>query len=338
MVLPPVSTPEMAIQGEVLTRSGGKAALSGFPSSHVRGVLLISYENEKDAIQRALALAKKLKPAYGELYPFLEALFLIQASIKGTLKISPFPISPDLVKTKWENGFPLLYRWDFPLDMESAGRILSHIAPHIPDANLSMRKAHGVLSQMLSKKSRDQAEVWKIFLRHGEEEWDIDIDLEEDDLASFVFLGRSCIRPSIEWVSQDLSKRFPLHESWLKGYCPLCGSLPALLYSIGEGERWAHCSWCATQWKQHRFQCPSCDNRYHESLGYLYAEAEPSHRVQYCRLCKTYYKMVDTREMLDPPYFPLEEWTTLHLDLLAQKDGWQQPGSLSKAVYGNLDP
>ena len=43
--------------------------------------------------------------------------------------------------------------------------------------------------------------------------------------------------------------------------------------------------------------------------------------------------MIDARERLDFPYLPLEEWTTLHLDLLAQKDGWKLPASPSPAVY-----
>jgi hypothetical protein len=47
-----------------------------------------------------------------------------------------------------------------------------------------------------------------------------------------------------------------------------------------------------------------------------------------------YFKLIDTRELLDPIYFPLEEWTTLHLDLVARKEGWEQPPSPSPVVYG----
>jgi FdhE protein len=31
---------------------------------------------------------------------------------------------------------------------------------------------------------------------------------------------------------------------------------------------------------------------------------------------------------------PLEEWTTLHLDFLAQREGWQQPPSPAPTLYG----
>jgi hypothetical protein len=40
--------------------------------------------------------------------------------------------------------------------------------------------------------------------------------------------------------------------------------------------------------------------------------------------------------MIEMPYFPLEEWTTLHLDLIAQRAGWKQPPSPSPKVYGDV--
>jgi formate dehydrogenase maturation protein FdhE len=66
----------------------------------------------------------------------------------------------------------------------------------------------------------------------------------------------------------------------------------------------------------------------------MMVEEEADYRIQYCRICKTYFKLVDTRERLNPTYFPLEEWTSVHLDLLAQSAGWKQPPSPSPAVYG----
>ena len=125
-----------------------------------------------------------------------------------------------------------------------------------------------------------------------------------------------------------------LKGDWQRGYCPVCGSLPSLLYLHGEGERRGYCSWCGTEWTLHRLQCPHCDNRRHESLGYLYLDEQPDSRIQYCRICKIYFKLYDTREWLDPPFWPAIEWTSLHLDLLAQREGWLQAPSPAPAMYG----
>ena len=88
-----------------------------------------------EKIKRSFALAKAGKPAYEEFYPFLEALFLIQAAVKRSLKLVPLELSSNLVETKWAEGFPLLRRWEFPLDVEAAETILNQVRDHIPESN-----------------------------------------------------------------------------------------------------------------------------------------------------------------------------------------------------------
>ena len=284
-------------------------------------------------IKHRCSLARAEKPAYRELYPFLEGLLVIQVQAKNTLQINPPELSPSLVATKWAEGFPLLRRWEFPLDLQAAAMVLAQIKAFIPESNHPFQKAHAALARVCDRPQEHQQAIWKSFLEHEWEPWEEWMDTEELDVSALLFLARSCLRPSLEGVAEDLLRKHPLPSSWLKGYCPICGSLPALLFLQGEGERMAYCSWCGTTWGLHRLQCPHCDNRYHESLGYFEVEGEPHYRVHYCRLCKKYFKLIDTRERLDFPYLPLEEWTTLHLDLLAQHDGWQMPASPSPAVY-----
>jgi len=241
-----------------------------------------------------------------------------------------------MAQAKWEGGLPLLRRWEFPMDTQAAEALLKGMKENIPSENRQLLDAHTALSQSLEKHANRKEAVWQSFLQHEWEPWEEWVDTRDVDVASLLFLARSFLRPSLEWTAEDLLKRFPLPASWLKGYCPVCGSLPALLTLEGEGERRAHCSWCGTHWGLHRLQCPYCDNRRHESLGYISIEAEPHYRIQYCSLCRSYFKLIDTREQLDPPCLPLEEWTTLHLDLLAQRAGWTQPASPSPVVYGEI--
>ncbi|MFP5212577.1 MAG: formate dehydrogenase accessory protein FdhE [Acidobacteriota bacterium] len=289
---------------------------------------------EKDLIMRAFALAEAEKPAYGEFYPLLQAIFLLQADMKGSMALPSVDIASSLVESKWREGFPLLRRWDFPIDAAGAETMLDRMKGHIPEGNLPLAGAHSALSEALKKHPEYRERIWTGFLQHETEPWKEWIDTDAVDMASLFFWTRNCLRPSIERTAADLTEKHPVPKDWLKGYCPVCGSLPSLLHLEGEGERKASCSWCGTQWGLHRLQCPMCDNRYHESLGYIYIETEAQYRVQYCNLCKTYFKLIDAREKLYPPFMPLEEWTTLHLDLLAQQAGWQQAPSPSPAVYG----
>ncbi|MFZ2446250.1 MAG: formate dehydrogenase accessory protein FdhE [Syntrophobacteraceae bacterium] len=292
---------------------------------------------EKDRIERAIALARVERPTYSGIYSFLEELFLARAEVRSDLRLDIPPISAELAATKWENGFPLLNRWDFPIDVRAAEHILDEIGRAVPVDNLQLAKAFLVLRSSVPEEFAEKARFWNSFLHHELEPWEEWVggaDTGGIDLASLMFLARSAAKPSLEQAAERLLEIHPAPTGWLRGYCPVCGSLPSLLYLEGEGERRAFCSWCATKWDLHRLQCPNCDNRYHESLGYLALEAEPQNRITYCTLCKCYFKQLDTRELAYPPYLPLEEWTTLHLDLLAQKEGWVQPPSPSPAVYG----
>jgi len=291
-------------------------------------------DKQKDTIRQAINSARSSKPAYSNLYPLLEKLFLTQLEVKQELAIEPVSITAEQAQIRWNEGFPLLKRWEFPVDISAAEKILTSMEKSIPTDNHPLRDANHALLRALTGQSQQKQAIWESFMQHEWEPWEEWVDTSDKDIASIIFWARSGLRPSLEVTAQNLLNKFPVPDSWLKGYCPVCGSLPSLLFLQGEGERRAHCSWCSSEWGLYRMQCPNCENRHHESLGYLYTETEPNYHMHYCRLCKTYFKQIDVREMVDPVYFPLEEWTTLHLDLLAQRAGWRQPTSPSPIVYG----
>lgn len=287
-----------------------------------------------EQIQAAFRTPQKQNVPYRVWYPFLEALFLAQAAGKKQMQHSLSGLDVLGVQTRWDAGFPLLQRWEFPLDIDVAEGIFRLLLDCLPLGNEPLRLGHAALSAALTRHPEEHREIWTSFLQHELEPWEAWIEAAECGAAPLVFWGRACLRPSLEWTAERLLQEFPLADSWQQGYCPVCGSLPALLYLQQEGQRLAFCSWCGTEWRMARLQCPFCDNRDHDSLGYLFAENEPEYRVQYCDQCKKYFKMIDQRERMDALLLPLEEWTTLHLDYLAQRDGWQQPPSPSPAVYG----
>lgn len=288
---------------------------------------------EKDQLGRSLDFAEKRMPAYKEILPLLKALFELQIQAKTTLRLRKRDLSSEEVQTRWENGFPLLRRWEFPVDIEVAGRIFFGIKDHIPPDNSQLLEGWETLHRALEQFPSEKPALWESFLHHENKPWQTWMETKDSDLAPMLFLARSCLRPSLESTANEIVSRFPVPKDWFKGYCPICGSLPSLLYLVGQGERRGTCSWCGTNWVVHRIQCCYCDNRAHESLGYLYIEDEPHYRVQYCRLCKMYFKTVDLRQRDDNWHLPLEEWVTLHLDLLAQEAGWRQPPSPSPVVY-----
>lgn len=112
-------------------------------------------------------------------------------------------------------------------------------------------------------------------------------------------------------------------EGWSHGYCPLCGGVPVMGELSGEeGKKQLHCGACGTSWAYTRLQCSHCGNDDVATLEYFTAEGDASHRVNVCRKCSCYLKLVDSRVAGAGLPLDIEDLATLHLDHLAQQEGF----------------
>jgi FdhE protein len=166
----------------------------------------------------------------------------------------------------------------------------------------------------------------KNLLKEGVQEQKIERVADEFglDIKVFSFLIQSSIKPSIEAGMEQLHSELD-PETWLKGYCPVCGSLPSLsLLKEEGGKRYLLCSYCGYQWRIDRLFCPFCNNKEQESLQYFCGEGEEAYRIDLCEKCHQYIKTIDYRnlEESDPV---LEDLATLHLDILASQKGYKRP-------------
>jgi hypothetical protein len=109
-------------------------------------------------------------------------------------------------------------------------------------------------------------------------------------------------------------------ESWSQGDCPFCGAYPRIGFDA-EDKRTMHCLSCGHSWRFARFKCPSCSNTDYNTQGYFEAEGLDGVRVNFCRECNRYFKIVDTRIRL-PEDPETEDTLTLELDDLAVKEGF----------------
>ncbi len=158
-----------------------------------------------------------------------------------------------------------------------------------------------------------------------------------------LFLGLNLVQTFFEVFAEKFQDKID-RESWLKGNCPLCGSLPAMEKLRREdGKRILWCSLCGTQWHYKRIMCPFCGNEDHNTLRYFFTEGDSSSdkgpfRVDVCDKCKKYIKTIDERKMPEneTPDFSKENINTLYLDILAQKDGYQNPNYLKTQISGSI--
>jgi FdhE protein len=148
-----------------------------------------------------------------------------------------------------------------------------------------------------------------------------EVDEDVIDLVD-LFLEES-LRPALEKVVEKYGSTVA-EIGWTEGYCPICGKEP----KIGEireeeGRRFLFCTQCGFEWRFRRIKCPFCGNEEQQTLAYFTIEGEEKYRVDVCHECKRYIKIVDFRESKEEANLDVEDIATLHLDMLANEEGYE---------------
>ncbi len=211
---------------------------------------------------------------------------------------------------------------DFPLDMEASVKLFGTLCQIGIDTNPHMASQGRKIKEVLDNKKIDLRKL----LKKGLTEQQVEQVADEFGLDKkvFLFLIQSSVKPSIEAVVEQLRPELD-PGAWIKGYCPVCGSLPSLsLLKEEVGKRYLLCSFCGCQWRIDRRFCPFCGNKDQESLHYFHGEGEAAHRIDLCDKCHQYIKTIDFRkiEESDPV---LEDLASLHLDIVAAQKGYKRP-------------
>jgi len=275
-----------------------------------------------DRLNERIQQIKKKRPGYGKILDFYQSIKEAQEKANASLTIDSIPLGKEWKELLSKEGFALIRKEDFPLDIESSVKLFEtlcqvgrHANPHLAE---QLEKIQGAID--------DKRIDLKKLLSGGSMEQRMEEIVEELGLDKHVllFLIQSSIRPSIEaGVEQLRSELEP--ETWRKGYCPVCGSLPSLsLLKEEVGKRYLLCSYCGYPWRIDRIFCPFCENKDQESLHYFYGEREKTHRIDLCDKCHQYIKTIDCRNLQESDPV-LEDLATLHLDLLASQKGFKKP-------------
>jgi FdhE protein len=267
---------------------------------------------------------KKKRPGYGEILDFYQKVRHEQEKIKASLTIEPIRLKKEWKDLLAKEGFSVIEKKDFPLDIEASFSLFQSLCKIGKEANPYMAEQVGKIEENIDKNRINLKGLFK----EGVHEEKVEQIAEELGLDKkvFFFLIHNSIRPSIEAAVEKLLNELNT-ETWMKGYCPVCGSLPHLSLLKGEvGKRFLLCSYCGYQWQTDRILCPFCNNKDQESLHYFTAEGEETHRIDLCDKCHRYIKTIDLRtiEEIDPS---LEDLATLHLDVIASQKGYRRPVS-----------
>ena len=285
-------------------------------------------DTEVEKIKKRTAAMVKERPSHKEVLEFFKDVVTDQYSTKSKVKTATFDINEQDFKTKIIEGFPLIEKRALTLDLPSATRLFKRLCK-IMGRNKKASQDIERITQAYKTKEIDLKELFK------------QTDSENDDYITalskklgvkedvLLFLARNSIKPIFEAYAKELKKHVD-QERWWKGYCPICGSEPFIAELKEDGARFLVCSSCNYEWRFNRLKCPFCENEDHEKLRYFHTEKEGKvYRVDVCEKCKRYIKTIDTNELGEDIIPLLEDAGTLHLDILAQKEGYTKEGKTS---------
>ena len=116
----------------------------------------------------------------------------------------------------------------------------------------------------------------------------------------------------------------PALANWSHGYCPACGSWPALA-EIHQAHRMLRCSFCARAWELKTLSCVYCGAGGERFVIFAGRADRPDQRVEICGGCGGYLKTVDVADLSPFPLLAIADLETMELDMMAMEKGYRRP-------------
>ena len=146
-------------------------------------------------------------------------------------------------------------------------------------------------------------------------------DTLRTETAPLEFFSLAFLQP----IAEALASRLGALAAGRTGTCcPLCGWPPQLALLRDEpdvkGHRSLVCALCSTEWGFARSACVNCGEADAERLEYHVSDTLPHVRIEACKSCRTYLKVVDLRaEGTQAP--AVDEIASIELDLWCGEQG-----------------
>jgi FdhE protein len=216
----------------------------------------------------------------------------------------PIPVPIGVLKTT-------LLRLCEALSMGGAGKAASHIAEAIESGTID------AASLLTSSLARDQAAIQSGAVHHGLAP-DLTWLVAELAAQPFVYaLQRALLATSGETL-------FAARDRWKAGYCPACGSWPALA-EVAGGHRLLRCSFCALGWELTEYCCIYCGDRGESFVTAAPDQERKDRRLELCASCGSYLKTVDVEALSPFPLVAIADMETMDLDVAAMEHGYGRP-------------
>jgi hypothetical protein len=171
-------------------------AVSPFGKGRLGGTFL-------EKLNKRIQQLKKKRPGYKEILNFYQKVRMEQEKINPSLRIEPLRLKKEWKDLLKREGFPLLEKKDFPLDIESSISLFHSLCQIGKEANPHMAEQARKIEEILDRKKVD---LKKLFKKGFEEKRVEEIaDEHKLDKKVILFFVRESIKPSIQAGVEKLS-------------------------------------------------------------------------------------------------------------------------------------
>ena len=214
-----------------------------------------------------LTLRPELEPAVALQHELLGLVTdLVELIERG--RVPRLSLPPRYLAAKLRRGIPALASEPIPLPVPllkpallalcgalargGAGEAAEHIRSHLDETRID---AGSLLAASLK---RDQTAIRTVAMHQGLAP-DLVWLVAELAVSPFVYVLQRSVFDH-ESAHPDLHAAL---NAWSHGYCPLCGSWPALA-EVAASHRVLRCSFCALAWTPNEYACVYCHERWRE--------------------------------------------------------------------------
>ena len=285
-------------------------------------------EKDLQALERRAKTLLKARPAYREMVNFYLTVFRRQIEWRDKLVVRPQVVDDDRRRECWSQGQPLIERDDPGIESDSLLGLWTEMKAVFGRGNDVLRQAVDQIDQAQEAGDFTPA-TWLAEQRPDRGELVTEaagrIGVEESVLAT---LARAVTFPHWELVARSWLPEDGCN-GWRRFRCPTCGGPPALAemrqtQSPADNlkaapRRFAHCPFCGSCWVVPGLECPACNSTQSGDARYYFTPDEPDLRIDFCKSCNHYVKVVSTAKSTGRLHLGLEWLTTAHLDAIAQE-------------------
>lgn len=260
-------------------------------------------------------------PEYAEILPFFIELFRYLDKEGARTGIS-FNIPENHVAARTANGFPLLAPDSVQVDMQICMAFMGGIIELLRRIGRDGEAELGKIDSALHDKRVDPALIFQGILERKRAIIDEASDTISVPAPLIEYVFEIPLKAALELFVTTVEP--DAFQEWQESFCPVCGSRAGMAELSGEeGKRYLSCSACTFRWPFKRLKCPYCGNEETENLSYFTA-GDGITRVDTCKACSRYIKTRDARKDDADRPLELEDLLTIHLDLVAAREGFER--------------